>query len=68
MIKITIATIKADASFVVHHPCFTEGETVYFVIRENGKRLSIYYHTEAYALKDAWMKVKEYGLTLVEPW
>lgn len=68
MIKITIASFKADASFVEEHTNFVVGESVYYVIRESGKRLSSYFHTERYALEDAWEKVKQFGLTLVEPW
>lgn len=68
MIKITITTIKADSSKVMELAGFEPGETAYYVIRESGKRISLYYHTELDALKDAWTKVQEYGLTLVEPW
>lgn len=68
MIKITIASVKADSSFVEEHAGFVVGDTAYYVIRESGKRLSVYYNTELDALEDAWSKVKHYGLTLVEPW
>ncbi|MDT3388955.1 MAG: hypothetical protein LIR46_14540 [Bacteroidota bacterium] len=68
MIKITIATVKVDSSFVEEHPSFEEGENAYYVIRESGKRLSVFYHSEYDALMAAWAQVKQYGLTLVEPW
>lgn len=68
MIKITITSVKVDSSFVEEHAGFVVGETAYYVIRESGKRLSIYYNTEQDALVVAWMLVKHYGLTLVEPW
>lgn len=68
MIKITIVSVKVDSSFVKEHAGFVEGETAYYVIRESGKRLSVYYDKELDALLDAWTKVKYYGLTLVEPW
>lgn len=68
MIKITITSIKVDSSFVEEHAGFVEGDTAYYVIRESGKRISVYYDTELDALEDAWSKVKHYGLTLVEPW
>ena len=68
MIKITITSVKVDSSFVEEHAGFVEGDTAYYVIRESGKRLSVYYNTELDALEDAWSKVKHYGLTLVEPW
>lgn len=68
MIKITIASVKVDSSFVKEYAGFVEGDTAYYVIRESGKRLSVYYNTELDALEDAWSKVKHYGLTLVEPW
>ena len=68
MIRITITSTRADSSFVEEHPGFVVGETAYYVIRESGKRISGFYNSELYALKDAWDKVKKYGLTLVEPW
>lgn len=68
MIKITIASVKVDASFLEEHGGVVSGNTAYYVIRESGKRLSVYYDTELDALEDAWSKVKQYGLTLVEPW
>lgn len=68
MIKITITSVKVDSSFVEEYAGFVEGDTAYYVIRESGKRLSVYYNTELDALEDAWSKVKQYGLTLVEPW
>ena len=68
MIKITITSVKVDSSFVKGYAGFVEGDTAYYVIRESGKRLSVYYNTELDALEDAWSKVKHYGLTLVEPW
>lgn len=68
MIKITITSVKADSSFVKVHAGFVVGDTAYYVIRESGKRISVYYYTELDALQDAWSKVKHYGLTLVEPW
>lgn len=68
MVKITITSVKVDSSFVDEHAGFVVGDTAYYVIRESGKRLSVYYSTELDALEDAWSKVKHYGLTLVEPW
>lgn len=68
MIRITITSIKVDSSFVKEHAGFVEGDTAYYVIRESGKCISVYYNTELDALEDAWSKVKHYGLTLVEPW
>ena len=68
MIKITITSVKVDSSFVEEHAGFAVGDTAYYVIRESGKRLSVYYDKELDALEDAWSKVKHYGLTLVEPW
>lgn len=68
MIKITITSVKVDSSFVEEHAGFVVGDTAYYVIRESGKRLSIYYNTEHDALVNAWLLVKHYGLTLVEPW
>lgn len=68
MIRITITSVKVDSSFVKEHAGFEVGDTAYYVIRESGKRLSVYYNTELDALEDAWSKVKHYGLTLVEPW
>lgn len=68
MIKITITSIKVDSSFVEEHAGFVEGDTAYYVIRDSGKRLSVYYNTELDALDYAWSIVKHYGLTLVEPW
>ena len=68
MIKITITSTKVDSSFVEENAGFVVGDTAYYVIRESGKRISVYYNTELDALEDAWSKVKQYGLTLVEPW
>lgn len=68
MIKITIASVKVDSSFLEENGGVVSGNTAYYVIRESGKRLSVYYDTELDALEDAWSKVKQYGLTLVEPW
>lgn len=68
MIKITIASVKVDDSFLEENGGVVSGNTAYYVIRESGKRLSVYYDTELDALEDAWSKVKHYGLTLVEPW
>lgn len=68
MIKITITSVKVDSSFKKEHKDFPVGGTAYYVIRENGKRLSSYYHKERYALVVAWNLVKKYGLTLVESW
>ena len=68
MIKITIASVKVDSSFLEENGGVVSGNTAYYVIRESGKRLSVYYDTELDALEDAWSKVKHYGLTLVEPW
>lgn len=68
MIKITITSIKVDSPFANEHAGFYEGDTAYYVIRESGKRISVYYNTELDALEDAWSKVKHYGLILVEPW
>ena len=44
------------------------GETAYYVIRESGKRLSVFFDKEDDAVLCAWSMVKHYGLTLVEPW
>ena len=68
MIKITITSSTVDSSFVKEHAGFEVGETAYYVIRESGKRLSLFYSTELDALEVAWSLVKHYGLTLVEPW
>lgn len=68
MINITIASLKVDAAFVEQYDGFAVGDTAYYVIRESGKRISVYYNTEFDALEDAWGKVKHFGLTLVEPW
>lgn len=68
MIKITISSIKVDSSFVEEHAGFVEGDTAYYVIRENGKRISVYYGNENDAVLCAWGMVKHFGLTLVEPW
>lgn len=68
MIKITITSIKVDSSIEWANPSFNEGDNAYYVIRETGKRISGYYNSELDALMDAWGKVKQYGLTLVEPW
>lgn len=68
MIKITITSVKVDSSFVEEHAGFVEGDTAYYVIRDSGKRLSIFYDNENDAVQCAWMMIKHYGLTLVEPW
>lgn len=68
MIKITITSTKADASFVEDHPEFIVGDQAYYIIRESGKRISQYYRFELNAVLRAWQLVIEYGLTLVEPW
>lgn len=68
MINITITSFKVDSFFVEEHRGFKVGDNAYYVIRENGKRISSYYQIELEALEDAWKKVKLYGLTLVEPW
>lgn len=68
MIKITITSVKVDAAFEVENAGFEVGDTAYYVIRESGKRLSVYYDNEFDALQDAWSKVKHFGLTLIEPW
>lgn len=68
MIKITITSIKVDSSFSEVHPTFIKGENAFYIIRESGKRISAYYHNESHALSKAWHLVKDYGLTLVEPW
>ena len=68
MIKITITSIKVDTSILKEHAGFAEGETAYYVIRESGKRISVYYDTELAAVEAAWSMVKNFGLTLVEPW
>ena len=68
MIKITITSIKADASYVEDYSDFKVGDQAYYIIRENGKRISLYYKHEYEAVLRAWELVKEYGLTLVESW
>ena len=68
MIKITITSGKVDSFFVGEHAGFVVGATAYYVIRDSGKRLSIYYDNENDALQCAWRMVKHFGLTLVEPW
>jgi hypothetical protein len=68
MIKITITSIKVDSSFVEENTGFVKGDTAYYVIRESGKRISSYFFYEHDALVCAWQLVKQYGLTLVEPW
>lgn len=68
MIKITITSIKVDSYFVKEHAGFSVGDTAYYIIRDSGKRLSVYYATELDALMVAWSLVQHYGLTLVEPW
>lgn len=68
MIKITITSIKVDSDFVEQHVGFVVGDTAYYVIRESGKRLSVYFENETDAVQCAWSMVKHYGLTLVEPW
>lgn len=68
MIHITVTSIKADSSEEMERAGFVPGETAYYIIRESGKRISEYYHSEYGALIEAWEIVKKYGLTLVEPW
>lgn len=68
MIKITITSKTVDSSFVKEHAGFEVGETAYYIIRESGKRLSLFYESENAALEVAWSLVKHYGLILVEPW
>ena len=68
MIKITITSVKVDSSFAEENTGFVVGDTAYYVIRESGKRISPYFHTENDAIESAWYRVKCYGLTLVEPW
>lgn len=50
------------------HPIFNVGDTVYYVIRDSGVRLSDYFRDETLAICYGWQLVKKYGLTLVEPW
>lgn len=68
MIKITITSVKVDYPFVEEHPELSVGDTAYYVIRKSGKRVSAYYDNEDDAILRAWDMVKQYGLTLVEPW
>lgn len=68
MIKITITYIKVDSEFVKQHAGYVEGDTAYYVIRESGKRLSVFFDNETDAVLCAWSMVKHFGLTLVEPW
>lgn len=68
MIKITITSVKVDSSFAEENTDFVVGNTAYYVIRESGKRVSAYYENEDDAILRAWDMVKQYGLTLVEPW
>lgn len=68
MIKITITSVKVDSSFVERHQDFKVGDIAYCVIRESGKRLGPYFRNELRAAEHAWHLIKEYGLTLVEPW
>lgn len=68
MIKITITSVKVDSSFKEEHTGFVVGDTAYYVIRENGKRLSDFFFYEHDAVLKAWQLVIKYGLTLVEPW
>lgn len=68
MIKITITSVKVDSDFVKQHAGFVVGDIAYYVIRETGKRLSVYFENEADAVQCAWSMVKHFGLTLVEPW
>lgn len=68
MIKITITSTKVDSSFAEEHTSFVVGDTAYYVIRESGHRISEFFKTENDALEDAWIKVRVFGLTLVEPW
>ena len=68
MNKITIAMTKANSSEAMEKAGFQAGETAYYPIRESGKRISEYYHSEYGALMEAWEIVKKYGFNLVEPW
>lgn len=68
MIKITITSVKVDSDFVKQHAGYVVGDTAYYVIRESGKRLSVFFQYETDALQCAWSMVKHFGLTLVEPW
>lgn len=68
MMKITITSMRVDSSFVEEHPEFEVGDTAYYVIRDSGTRISVYYQTEIGAAAGAWNLIKKYGLTLVEPW
>ena len=68
MIKITITSMKVDASFVKEHTSFVEGERAYYIIRSSGERQSGYFHTERYALEVAWSRVVRFGYVLVKPW
>lgn len=68
MVKITITSVKVASSFVEEHAGFVVGDTAYCVIRDSGKRLSVFYDNENDALQCAWSMVKHFGLTLVEPW
>jgi len=68
MIKITIASVKVDSAFAECRPDFKVGDTAYYVIRESGVRLGPYFKNELRAAEHAWHLIKEYGLTLVEPW
>ena len=68
MIKITITSIKVDSTFTEDHTDFKVGDQAYYIIRENGKRISPYYRHEPDAVLRAWQMIKEYGLTLVESW
>lgn len=68
MIKITIKSVDVGLGFVKQHAGFVMGDTAFYVIREGGKRLSVYYDNETDAVQCAWNMVKHYGLTLVEPW
>lgn len=68
MIKITITSVKVDSSFAEEHTSFVVGEIAWYIIRDNGKRLTHYFKTEACAAQAAWRLINLYGLTLVEPW
>lgn len=68
MIKITITSVKVDSSFVEEHTSFQIGDTAWYIIRDNGKRLTHYFKHEEIAAAAAWRLINLYGLTLVEPW
>lgn len=68
MIRITINSIKVNNTLAEGFNGFKVGDTAYYVLRDNGKKLSPYFQKESFALKHAWSLVVNYGLTLVEPW